>query len=82
MVFRLLYLILVRLVGWLVLLARRTATKDIELLVLRHVVAVVRRTHPKPRLDWPDRAILSALIRAPPAWLRRHRLVTPGTVLR
>jgi hypothetical protein len=52
---RLLYLIFVRLVGCLVLLARSTAAKDVELLVLRHEVAVLRRSKPKPRLDWADR---------------------------
>ena len=52
---RLLYMIFVRLCGWLVLLGRSTASKDIELLVLRHEVAVLRRTEPKPRLDWADR---------------------------
>src|SRR5258707_10549549 len=79
---RLLCLIFVRLGGWLVLPGRSTASKDMEFLVLRHEVAVLRRTHPRPRLDWADRAVLAALIRLLPRSLRTHRLVTPGTVLR
>jgi len=79
---RLLYLIFVRLCAWLVLLGRSSASKNAELLVLRHEVAVLRRTSPRPRLDWADRAVMAALIRLLPGTLRIHRLVTPGTVLR
>ena len=79
---RLLYLIFARLCSWLVLLGRSSASKDAELLVLRHEVSVLRRTHPRPRLDWADRAVLAALIRLLPGRLRAHRLVTPGAVLR
>ena len=78
---RLLYLIFSQLLSWLTLLPRAPSSKDIELLVLRHEVAVLRRTNPKPRLDWADRALLAALIRRLPAALRGHRVVTPATVL-
>jgi putative transposase len=59
---RLLYLIFIRVCGWLVLLGRSPASKNTELLVLRHEVAVLRRSNPRPRLDWADRAALAALI--------------------
>jgi putative transposase len=63
---RLLNLILGQVCGWLVLLVRSSASKDVELLVLRHEVAVLRRTSPRPRLDWADHAVLAALIRLLP----------------
>jgi hypothetical protein len=68
-------------VGWLALLTRGSAAKDLEILVLRHENAVLRGQTPKPRLDWTDRAVLAALIRLLPPTLQAHRLVTPATVL-
>ena len=79
---RLVYLVFLQLLNLLLLLGRSSTSKDVELLVLRHEVAVLRRVHPKPRLDWADRAVFSALVRRLPQMLRRHRLVTPGTILR
>ena len=79
---RLLYLILLQLVNLGLLLGRSSASKDVELLVLRHEVAVLRRANPRPRLGWADRAVFAALVRALPKRLRVHRLVTPGTILR
>ena len=77
-----LYLVFVRLTGWMALLARSTASKDAELLVLRQEVAVLRRQDPKPKLDWADRIVIAALARLLPRPLRMSRLVTPDTLLR
>ena len=79
---RLLYLIFLQMLRLVLLLRRRTSAKDVELLVLRHEVAVLRRANPRPRLDRADRAVFAALTRWLPTGLRGHRLVTPGTILR
>jgi len=78
-----LYFMLVRIVGWMALLARSAASKDVELLVLRHKVAVLRRQNPRPRLGW------GGTVRCWLPWpgcfpgpLRMYRLVTPDTLLR
>jgi Integrase core domain/Homeodomain-like domain len=78
----LLYLAFCYIVEWLTLLVRTRAVRDVEILVLRHEIAILRRQNPKPRLDWADRAVLAALIRLLPRALKLHRLVTPATVLR
>jgi transposase InsO family protein len=79
--FRLLYLIFVRVLGWLVLLTRSGASKDVEILVLRHEVAILRRQVARPEPDWADRAILAAFTRHLSGRLRAFRIVTPATLL-
>jgi putative transposase len=79
---RLIYQILFKLLGWLVLRARSDTSKEIEILVLRHQLAVLRRQTRRPRLSWPDRALLASLTRLLPTPRRLGLLVTPATILR
>ncbi|MEV4311184.1 helix-turn-helix domain-containing protein [Actinocrispum sp. NPDC049592] len=82
MAVRLVYQLFGQVLSWLALFARSSASKDAEILALRHEVAVLRRNNPRPRLSWPDRAVLTRLARMLPKALRAHRIVTPGTLLR
>jgi putative transposase len=78
---RMVYVLMVRLFGWLVLLGASQGSKDAEIVVLRHEVAVLRRQVGTPKLDWSDRAVFAAVTRLLPRDLRAHRLVTPATLL-
>ena len=79
---RLLYLIFLQLVKLMLLLGRSSASKDVELLVLRHEVAMLRRANPTPRLDWADRAVFAALVRTLPQMLRKASPGHAGIILR
>jgi putative transposase len=80
--FRLIYRSLAAVLSWLALSARSSASKNAEILILRHELGVLRRGNSRPRIDWADRALLAALARILPRALRAHRIVTPGTLLR
>ena len=81
MLVRLVCLLMIKLFGWLALLAQSDPAKDTEILVLRHEVAVLRRQIARPRPDWADRAVITALAWSLRPRLRLHRVVTPGTLL-
>ena len=61
MAFRLAHLMLAQILSWLALLSRSDTAKNVEIIVLRHKVAVLRRRTPCPALTWVDRGLLSAL---------------------
>jgi hypothetical protein len=79
---KLIYQMLVKLLSWIVLRARSDTTKEIEILVLRHQLAVLQRRTPRPRISWSDRAVLAALARLLPVRRRHGFLVSPATILR
>jgi putative transposase len=78
------YLVVLRVFGWLALLAWPDRAKDAEILILRHQVTVLQRQVKNPRLSWADRAMLAALARLLAGReLRQLRLiVSPRTLLR
>jgi putative transposase len=78
---RIAYLTLCRSIQLLALLACGDAAKDLELLVLRHQLSVLRRQVPRPRLEPADRALLAAISRALPRSRWSCFLVRPATLL-
>ena len=82
MLSKLAYLTLCRSLQLLVLLARGDAAKDMEILVLRHQLKVLRRQTPRPKLEPADRALLAAVSRVLPRSRWSCFLVRPETLLR
>ena len=73
MLFRLLYLLMVRSFGWLALLARSDTSKDVEILVLRHEIAILRRQVGDARRGAgvsPAAARIRRMVPAPKRWPR------------
>ena len=79
---KLIYQMFAQLLSSMVLCTRSDAAKEVEILVLRHQLAVMQRRRPRPRISWTDRAVIAALARLLPARRRRGLLVTPSTILR
>jgi len=79
---RLIYQVFSTLLGWIVLQARSETSKEIEILALRHQLAVLQRRTPRPPMNWTDRALIAGLTRLLPPPRRLGLLVTPATILR
>ena len=82
MALRLIYQMFTKLLGWIVLRSRSDTSKDIEILVLRHQLAVLRRQTPRPKLEPADRALLAAISRILPRSRWSCFFVRPETLLR
>ncbi|MFE0153488.1 hypothetical protein ACFWY5_40560 [Nonomuraea sp. NPDC059007] len=82
MALRPLYLIFVQLAAWVVLLGRSQRSKEVEILVLRHQLTVLRRQVARSRPSWADRAVISGLARLLSPAGRLRLFVTSGTLLR
>ena len=78
MLFRLVYPLMIRMFDWLALLARSEISKDVEILVLRHEVAVLHRQIARLKPDWADRGHDRRLVRG----LLRSRQPAAGMAIR
>jgi transposase len=79
---KLIYQMFAKLLSWMMLHARSDTTNEIEILVLRHQLAILQRRTPRLQIRWSDRAVIAALARLLPARRRHGLLVTPATILR
>src|ERR687890_739670 len=82
MALKLIYQMFAKLLSWMVLHARSNAANEIEILVLRHQLAVLQRRSPRPQIGWADRALVAGLARLFPTRRRLGFLATPATILR
>jgi putative transposase len=76
------YLVVCRLFAFLVLLARRDRSKELEILLLRHELAILRRQAGRLRFEPHDRLVLAALSRVAPRRSWSAFPVRPETLLR
>ena len=75
------YLMFVVLLGWMLLRSRSDATRDVEILVLHHQLAVLQRRTPRPRVSGTDRALIAAFARLLAARRRLELIVMGCTIL-
>ncbi|MGH3030095.1 MAG: integrase, partial [Gaiellaceae bacterium] len=82
MLWSLMYLVVRNLFAAVWLLGRQRRSKELEILVLRHELAILRRRTKRPQLTRADRALLAALSRSLPRASWRSFSVQPDTLLR